>query len=235
MLFFVSLISATSIADGLGTFKQNENITIVQVCEDATYINITSISYPNSSIAVLNVAMINDGEHFYYYFSDTEDFGRYDVRGVSDGCTQTFVTYFKINYSGKELSSSQSTIYIGLLGILIFVLFASFFSMGFLPASNTKDEEGRILQVSYLKYLRLPLWLFCYFLFTAIIYLSSNLAFVFLEEQLFANFLLTIFKILLGIAPVIIVILVISFFVKFFHDKEFQNLLNRGLFPEYNL
>ena len=103
--------------------------------------------------------------------------------------------------------------------------------MNQLPASNTKDEEGRILSISYLKYFRLVLWLFAYFMFIAIMYLSSNVAFAFLSEQLFAKMLFAIFVILMTISPLIIIVLMISFFVKFFHDKELQQYFNRGIFP----
>ncbi len=138
---------------------------------------------------------------------------------------------YEVNYFGKELTSSQSTIYIGLLGILIFTLFVSFFSMNYLPASNTKDEYGRILSISYLKHFRLVLWLVAYFLFIAIIYLSSNIAFAFLSEQLFAKLLFAIFTVLLALSPIVVIVLMISFFVTFYHDKEFQGMLNRGVFP----
>jgi len=32
-------------------------------------------------------------------------------------------------------------------------------------------------------------------------------------------------------SPIIVIVLMISFFVEFYHDKEFQGMLNRGIFP----
>ncbi len=138
---------------------------------------------------------------------------------------------FEVNYSGKDLTESQSIIYFVLLGILILTLFAIFFGMSFLPSSNERDEEGKILSVSYLKYLRLPLWLFAYFLFIAIVYLSSNIGFAFLPGQLFAKLLFAIFVILMSLSTLVIIIIIISFFVKFYHDKDFQKYFSRGFFP----
>jgi hypothetical protein len=103
--------------------------------------------------------------------------------------------------------------------------------MGFLPNSNQRDEEGKILSVVYLKYLRLPLWLFAYFLFTGIVFLSSNLAYAFLGEQMFAKILFAIYTILLSLSPLIVIVLLVSFFVRLYHDKQFQKMLNRGMFP----
>jgi len=107
--------------------------------------------------------------------------------------------------------------------------------MGHLPASNERDEEGRILSINYLKYFRLVLWIFAYFFFVAIIFLSSNIAFAFLGEQLFANLLLTLFRVLLGFSPLVIIVIFISFFVKFFHDKKIQELFKRGIAPGWEI
>ena len=139
---------------------------------------------------------------------------------------------FEVTSTGRKLSSSQSILYIGLLAIFVLILFASFFGMNLLPKSNTQDKEGKILSVNYLKYLRLPLWLFAYFLFIAIIFLSSNIALAFLQEQMFGKMLFAIFNILFALAPVVIILIVISFFIRFYHDKEFQKLINRGMFPQ---
>jgi hypothetical protein len=138
---------------------------------------------------------------------------------------------YTVNYLGKELKQSQSTLYLGLLAIMVFILFATFFGMGFLPHSNIRDEEGRIMQINHLKYLRTPLWLFAYFVFVGIVYISSNIALAFLVEEMIGRILLTIYIILLGLAPVVIIVLMLSFFVKFYHDKEFQKMINRGILP----
>lgn len=102
-IFFIACL--TQINAGkltLGTFKQNENVRIVQVCDDATYVNISSVSYPNGSVALSETKMnpIGSGE-FYYDFSNTLELGTYDVRGISDGCENTFTFYFDITPSGR--------------------------------------------------------------------------------------------------------------------------------------
>src|SRR3990167_6516872 len=112
ILFFLSvliLINSISAIDSLGTFKQYDSIIIYQVCSDATYINISSISYPNSSLAVSNIPMLSVGNGgFQYNFSSATSTGRYDVRGISDGCDLTFATYFLITPNGTESTTSDS-------------------------------------------------------------------------------------------------------------------------------
>jgi len=126
-LFIFMLVFTTAQLSNIGTFRQGDEVRIVQVCSDATYINITSISYPNSSQAVSNVAMIQDGGEFYYLFDDTSTLGRYDVRGIANGCEKTFATYFQITPTGTD-EISIGFVVILMLASLIFGYFAWMFN-----------------------------------------------------------------------------------------------------------
>ena len=137
-----------------------------------------------------------------------------------------------VTKTGYELTEARAIVYVGLLALLIFALFGLFFGMSFLPASNQRDEDGKILSITYAKYFRLPLWLMAYFLFIAIMFLGSNVAFVYLGEELFGKTLFSIFAMGMAIAPAIVIVLMVYFFVKFFHDREFQRYLKRGVFPQ---
>jgi hypothetical protein len=122
LCFNLFLVSAS--LESLGTFKQSETVRITQVCSDATYINISSISYPNSTVAVSNIQMTSSGSGEYYYdFNSTDTSGRYDVRGVSDGCEFTFATTFEITLSGEQ---RDTTIIVSdivlLLAVILIVL-----------------------------------------------------------------------------------------------------------------
>ena len=103
LLVFTLLISFASALEEYGTFKQNDEVRLSQVCSDATYINISGITYPNGTLALSNLEMTSSGSgEFYYNFNLTEPLGRYDVRGVSDGCEGTFATYFEVTLSGVD-------------------------------------------------------------------------------------------------------------------------------------
>lgn len=121
-MFFISFISATTL-DNFGTFKQGENIRVKQICEDSTYINLSSITYPNSSIAVSNIEMTSSGSgEFYYDFNLTNDLGRYDVSGISDGCLKTFTYYFDVNTNGTPQTTGHSLVYISIAIFFILVM-----------------------------------------------------------------------------------------------------------------
>ena len=74
--------------------------------------------------------------------------------------------------------------------------------------------------------------MFEWFLFIGILFMFSNLGFAFLEEELFSQTLFMLFKVCMGISPIIVIVWFVWIIVSMFHDKDFQNMLNRGMFPQ---
>ena len=166
-----------------------------------------SINYPNGTYLKENASMTNrNNGDFNITLSATETvpLGDYEWRAFCCDGTNCAVGYgsFKITYTGKELDSGKSILYVGFLSLLVLIFFLNFYGMGFLPARNQRNEEGRIMSISYLKYFRNVLWMTGYFLFIGIIFIASNLAFAFLEEELFAKTLFMIYRVSFGLAPV---------------------------------
>ena len=234
-MFLISLASAT--VETLGVFKQNENINLIQSGAGLTECNISSVKYPDSTNALINAEMTYTNNEFNYTFNNASELGTYIVNGFCGNATDyVYWAYdFKVTYTGKEISSAQGIIYIGLFAVLFFVFMATLFGIDKLPRYNQQDEEGRILSVSYLKYFRPVLWFFEWMLFVAALYISSNLAFAYLNEELFAKILFVLFRITFGVTPIIVIVWMAWIFVSMFHDKELQKLLNRGIFPEGRL
>lgn len=141
----------------------------------------------------------------------------------------------EVNPSGRTIETPHTILYMSFLGLLILVFFLNFYGMSFLPAGNQKDEEGKLMSITYLKYFRNVLWMTGYFLFIGIMYISSNLAFYFLLEELVAKTLFMIFRVSLLFSPVVVIIWIIWMLASMFHDKEMQKMLNRGMFPGGNV
>ena len=148
-LFLISFISAESI----GTFKQNQNVTLPQLCSTCTYINITSITYPNGSLIISNIAMTKDGSYFTYNLTNdyTTTLGTYGVNGIGNdvdcsasGCVWAYT--FEITPNGLSQSTSQgigSAIFLVLMIILMFVF-------GFLGFKLFKTENLWILGIFFM-------------------------------------------------------------------------------------
>lgn len=142
---------------------------------------------------------------------------------------------FVVTATGTEFTIQQAIIYIILFAVVIFIFLITFFGIGMLPKSNTKDEEGKIMQISYAKYLRSALWFVEWILFITILFLSSNIATAYLDASLFANLLFNLFRICLSITPIIVIIWFFYLMVQFLQDKKLNDMMKRGLFPQHNL
>lgn len=133
-LILVLLIFPTIIAveSNLGVFKQNEQITLKQICSSCSFVNITSVIYPNSSSALGQVSMNKDGSEYTYNFVNTGVVGQYIVSGLGDpdGVNTIWTYSFDVTAWGKEAISNgeSSIIIIGI--ILMLVIIAFFFILG---------------------------------------------------------------------------------------------------------
>ena len=153
-----------------------------------------------------------------------------EQQGVVGG---SYVGYFEVTYTGKEISSPQSLLYLALFGIILFTFIIVLLGIDKLPKYNKTDEEGKIMSITLLKYLRPVLWFVEWILFIAILYISSNLAFAYLNEQLFANMLLVLFKVCFRFVSVIVIVWIIWIYVKMFQgDKGIKQLIERGIYPQ---
>jgi len=139
---------------------------------------------------------------------------------------------FEVTPSGKEFSIGTAIIYSTLLFIFILIIVGLVFVIGSLPKSNESDEEGKLISISWLKYLRGSLWFVEYILVVAVFYIISNLSYAFLSEELFANVFFTLYRVLFILAPVIMIIWISWIFVKIFQDKKFWGMMQRGMFPQ---
>ena len=115
------LITLTSAESNLGTFKQNDCISLYQLCDNCTYVNITSITYPNSTLTSINEAMTKVGVDYNYTFctSVLGDYS-YKVCGDKDGAFQCEVINFNLTPTGDNRG----------FGIFLILIFASIIMFG---------------------------------------------------------------------------------------------------------
>jgi hypothetical protein len=157
--FVIGMVSASTL-ETLGIFKSGEPVRISQVCSDATYINISTITYPNSSAAVSGIEMTELGSgEFYYDFNETVLLGRYDVRGISDGCSNTFATYFEITTNGK--APAEGIVVVAFTGL--FILFMIFGLVYFIVSlGHVIQLEMDLMDLVVMVSNYLALWVFYY-------------------------------------------------------------------------
>ena len=222
LIFILPFIAASA------TIGQNYNITISCKLIDCTKANITVLN-PNTSALATNQSMTDYGSYATYQVVP-QAFGQYTYY-ITDLSNYTSGT-FSATSTGQDLSTGTSLVY----GILIMLFLVIFIAIGVfavkLPDDNEKDSEGRIISITWMKYLKIPMYFIMWILFLAIIFLAQNVAYAYLGEQLFSNLLFNLFRIGMLLTPLIVILWGVLFFIKFFQDKSFQNMLNRGFYPE---
>jgi len=204
LIFGLFLINNVVGLEDLGTFERGEPIKINQVCSDATYINISSITFPNSTKAVTDVKMTEYANGaFNFTFHYTDDLGRYDVVGISDGCEGEFATYFTITPNGRTFGDAEGLAALGiLLGALTLTFFFAF--LGFKMSSNHK-----LIPLSFM-FIMLSLVLAIYSLYLGWMYSYEIVVFENLSnvaETVFLAFL----WLLIGIAILSMALMLIAF------------------------
>jgi hypothetical protein len=137
---------------------------------------------------------------------------------------------FIVTGTGYELTSARATTYAIIFFLLIFIFIIVMLAINKLPSGNDRDDNGQLMSINNLKYFRGVLLLFAYLLIVGMFYLSSNLSFSYLGEQLFAKMLFTIFQILSYMILPIIIIWVVWIFAQIIDDKRMRRLIEHGIY-----
>lgn len=119
----------------LGTFKRYGCVNLIQTCANCTYVNFTSVLYPNSTQALGNVLASNlTNSIFNYTFCSTNALGQYIVNGIGNpNWVDTIFSYtFYITPTGTKESNNPIS-----LGIVTFFLL---FNIGLFALYFIKKE-----------------------------------------------------------------------------------------------
>ena len=129
-IFILTLISASDLAE-LPPIKQNDCMPLVQYCANCTYVNITSMTYPNGTTVALNYRTELRGATTYINdtgFCTTSNLGTYVYGSVGDpdGVTVQQSVARDVTSSGANFSNSQSFLVMGQLTIIALFLIMAF-------------------------------------------------------------------------------------------------------------
>jgi hypothetical protein len=114
IMSFSMLITFSSALDNMGVKQVDKQFTFCQICSDASYITLSSVETPNSTeIVNSNMASMGGGQYCYNYTPN--QIGRYDFRGISDGCEKSFAVYVDVTAYGNESNEANAIIYTLLL------------------------------------------------------------------------------------------------------------------------
>lgn len=120
-----SQMIGTSTIQSLPPVKQYDCVILKQVCGNCSYINISSVSYPNSTQVLGEVIMNPDstGTLYTYSFCNTSTLGPYTVTGFYDenGIKQTWNYPIEVTTTGQS-NNFPMLLFLGLGGFIIFII-----------------------------------------------------------------------------------------------------------------
>lgn len=174
IIFSLTLISSST----LGIFEQDSTISLHQVCDNCSFVNLTSVTFPNGTIESIEANMTKIGQDYNFSFSNTGIPGLYiyNTCGDQDGILQCENIDFTINKLGEELTTGRGLVYI-LLTLLMFVLFC--FALGIniiLPFENERNFRGQITKIIRWKYVKIMMIPVTYGLFVWFLNLLLNIS-----------------------------------------------------------
>jgi hypothetical protein len=136
---------------------------------------------------------------------------------------------YQITATGGELTQDRAMIYLGMLALLILIFFLTIFGIGFLPSKNNSSEDGMILDINNLKYLRAVFWVFAWGLLMGIMFVASNVSFLYLEAAMMGNIFFAFFRVMMIFSAPFIIVWFLFIFYNIFQDKEVKRMLERGI------
>ena len=154
-IFLISLVSP--VQQSLGTFKSGGCVNLIQICDNCSYNNISTILYPNSSVVASNLTMNKDDTYYNYSFCNTSTLGNYIVNGYGDldGVKTTWSYDFEITPSGRgSPTSGESTIFIVSLAsmfliCILFFLISNSFKGNTAAVSGSKEARFVFIALSF--------------------------------------------------------------------------------------
>lgn len=182
LVFTISNFSASLGYDdeSLGFYKQDSCINIIQTCENCSYINITSIAFPNSAIAVSDVSMnvSANGLEYNHSFCLTNTLGEYKINFNSDedGVTTNAKVWFDVTANGREKPSDFLTtffiiLYLCMLGYFLF--FISNTLMFFVQFKLEEHERGIVFGLDDIFYNLAGYFVLIGYFYLAVYYLGN--------------------------------------------------------------
>lgn len=227
---FIDIASAQE-QQTLGTFLKDSCIQLKQTCGNCTYVNITRVSAPDSSILINgNFSMARQDTIYNLTFCQTSQVGEHivDWKANPDGITTAGNYNFFISLTGIRPSTAQGTIYffLGLLSIAIFGL--SLFGAIKIKWKHPRDMKGHIIGLNDLKYIKLFLWFFTYLLFIFIVFAFKQVSRI-ADWEVAGNWFNFLFwGLIVFLFPIFVLTLVVGF-ISAVESKKLKDLMRRGI------
>jgi len=148
-------------------------------------------------------------------------------------CQQTlrggyFNSYVEVTTSGESLTEGEAIVYstmvVFLISFFIFMLF-----IYYKIPDHSRDDDGFVLNVSKLAYLKPVMLGLCWILLTSVMFIIANISIGYLDSIMVGTFLFTIFQLMAWSNLIIIPLAIIFMIQRIVMSKEMLGLIERGV------
>jgi hypothetical protein len=125
IIFLMAILPMVSAYDSLGTFKQYDCVNLAQTCSNCTFVNISSVLYPDSIQALGQVAMTKLGTSYNYTMCGKANMtGDYLVNGFGDldGKNEVFTYSFTVTPAGGLENNTTLFIIFSIISLVLLLL-----------------------------------------------------------------------------------------------------------------
>ena len=151
-------------------YEQNSNISLYQICDSCSFVNLESVILPSGNIIYLNSSMVKNGFSYTYNWSNTSELGEYFyfVCGDKSDILTCETLSFMVSANGEGFTTSNSMVYATLIFVFIIFFIVSLIFAIITDGENkfTMGPEGeRLVELNSGKYVKLFLYLLSYLFF----------------------------------------------------------------------
>jgi hypothetical protein len=226
-VFAFSLVSAVS----LPTHQVNTDLTIYQECFNCTYCNFTTFKGPSGTNLLTNMVAVQDNTHYSYLIDKgniTEQGNyRYCYNCGNDVKAETGCIDVPVTYTGKDLELPQTIMYIVtlmfLVGLLVYII--SLYPK--LP-NHGKNQDGYVISVNSLAYLRPIAIGFMWILLLSITYIVANISVAYITAGFLGAFLMGVWQIMMYANLIIVPLWIIFMINDAFRKAKLKEFIERG-------
>ena len=204
-------------------------------CSGSATCNVT-ITYSEGDLIVNNTLATNQLTYHNVTLNETQTslvgdyiaFASCTDQGFSDDSTFPF----KVSPFGKELSTAQGLIYLGVLLITLTLLGISMYWAVVIPWANTRNLEGEVVHINNLRYLKILLWFMSYIFLIWITFLMKSLTENFLFIDVAAKIFNASFWLLIVFLFPIFTLTIVFAIIIFLRNLKLNKLISEGIFPQ---
>ena len=214
-----------------GVYLYNNSLSCTFILINTNTTDITKFDQTSNN---LNFSYLSDG-HIYKARVNKSKLGNLGTYAATFECNDSvkggYSSFsFEVTTDGKEsVSTARTVTYVSELSVLFLIFFITVGGIFMLPATNTRNEEGELMSINNLKYLRSVLFAFAWGILLMIIFLSIHIADLTLLGASVSNLFLNLYRLMMGLTLIMFVVWMIWLFVNIFQDRELKKMLDRGI------